>query len=212
MAFKALKPAPGEGRAVAGGFFLSLFLHPVALVVIAIIGASIETGGALVVLPFLAFIGLTQWIYIGPAAWWVRRLGSSAMAKGVVLGGCFVALVNTLCYGGIGLMSLQNAAVTRRIQQEERDHPRDYISVNGVVTLVDDTHFEFRREDDGAVVSLQTGQGLEYVFLKKDGGYEIRTRDMLKPGVRVSVEYSQERGKPPVSASIVRVYEEGARR
>lgn len=35
---------------------------------------------------------------------------------------------------------------------------------------------------------------------------------MVKPGVRVSVEYSQERGKPPVSASIVRVYEEGARR
>ena len=33
---------------------------------------------------------------------------------------------------------------------------------------------------------------------------------MLKPGVRVSVEYSQERGKPPVSPSIVRVYEEGA--
>jgi len=41
-------------------------------------------------------------------------------------------------------------------------------------------------------------------------GYENRTRDILKPGVRVSVEYSQDRGKPPDSASIVRVYEEGA--
>ena len=46
---------------------------------------------------------------------------------------------------------------------------------------------------------------------KKDGGYEERTRDILEPGVRVSVEYSQERGKPPASASIVRVYEETPR-
>ena len=47
------------------------------------------------------------------------------------------------------------------------------------------------------------------MLLKKNGGYENRTRDILKPGVRVSVDYSQERGQPPVSASIVRVYEEG---
>jgi len=60
------------------------------------------------------------------------------------------------------------------------------------------------------VISRRTFQGLDYVFLKKDGGYENRTRDILKPGVRVSVEYSRERGKPPESVSIVRVYEEGA--
>ncbi len=74
---------------------------------------------------------------------------------------------------------------------------------------MDDTHFEFRR-DDGTVVSLLTWQGLDYVLLKKNGGYEKRTRDILKPDVRVSVDYSQERGKPPVSASIVRVYEGSA--
>jgi hypothetical protein len=212
MGLKALKPAPGEGRGVAGGFILSLFLHPVAVIVMAIVGGLLAREGALLFVPFLALIGLTQWIYIAPLAWWVRRIGSPAMAKGLVLGGCLVALVNTLCYGGIALVSLQDAAVTRRIQQEERDHPRDYISVNGVVTVVDDTHFEFRREDNGTVVSLKTGQGLDYIFLKKDGGFERRTRDMLKPGVRVSVEYSQERGKPPEFASIVRVYEEGAQR
>ena len=55
--------------------------------------------------------------------------------------------------------------------------------------------------------SLVTGQGTDYVFLKKDGGYETKTRDIVKPGVRVSVEYSQERGKPPAYATIVRVYE-----
>jgi len=213
MRLEALKPARGEGRGVALGVLLSLLLHPVAIIVIAIIGSSIERNeGALLAVPFLALIGLTQWIYIGPAAWLLRRRGATAVAKGVVIAGGLVTLASTLCYGGMGLLSLQNAAEVRRIQQEERDHPRDYISTDGVVTVVDDTHFEFRREDDATVVSLQTWQGLEYVFLKKDGGYEMRTRDILKPGARVSVDYSQERGKPPVSASIVRVYEEGARR
>jgi len=208
---KRLKPAPGEGRSVFRGVLLSLLLHPVAFIVIAIIGASIERGGEMLALPFLVLVGVTEWLYLAPAAWLFRRRGSPAVAKGIVIGGVVVTLASGLCYGGIGLLSLQNAAEVRRIQQDERDHPRDYISTDGVVTAVDDTHFEFRR-DDGTVVSLQTWQGLDYVFLKKDGGYEMRTRDMLKPGVRVSVEYSQERGKPPVSPSIVRVYEEGATR
>jgi len=210
---KALKPAPGEGRGVFRGVLLSLLLHPVAFIVIAIIGAAIEPReGALLVLPFLAFAGVTEWLYLGPAAWLFRRRGSHAVAKGILIGGAVVTLATGLCYGGIALFSLQQAAEVRRIQQDEREHPHDYISTDGIVTLVDDKHFEFRREDDGTVVSLQTWQGLDYVFLKKDGGYEMRTRDMLKPGVRISVEYSQERGKPPISPSIVRVYEEGATR
>jgi hypothetical protein len=211
MGLKALKPSPGEGRSVALGFFLSLLLHPVALVAIGIIGTGIDRReGALLVLPFLAFIGLTQWFYIGPAAWLFRRRGATAVAKGLVIGGGLVTLGNTLCYGGMGVLSLQNAAQVQRIQQAEREHPQDFISTDGVVTVVDDKHFEFRR-DDGTVVSLQTWQGLDYIFLKKNGGYEKRTRDILKPGVRVAVDYSQERGKPPVSASTVRVYEEGRR-
>ena len=212
MGLKALKPAPGEGRGVARGFLLSLLLHPAALLVIGIIGSWMDRReGALLVLPFLALIGITQWLYIAPAAWLLRRRGSTAVAKGVVICGGLVTLASTLCYGGMGLLSLQNAAEVRRIRQDEREHPHDFTSTDGVVTVVDDTHFEFRR-DDGTVVSLLTWQGLDYIFLKKDGGYEDRTRDILKPGVRVSVDYSQERGKPPVSASIVRVYEEGATR
>jgi len=204
-----LKPSPGEGRGVFRGFLLSLVLHPLALLVVGIVGASFAPPeGALLVLPFLAFIGIAEWIYLGPVAWLLRRRGSTATAKGVVIGGSLVTLGSAICYGGIGLMSLQNAAEVRRIQQYEREHPHDYISARGVVTVVDDTHFEFQR-DDGTVVSLRTWDGLDYVFLKADGGYEKRTRDMLKPGVRISVEYSQERGKPPDSASIVRVYEDG---
>ena len=209
MGLKALKPAPGEGRGVARGFVLSLLLHPLALIVVGIIGTLIDRQeGALLVLPFLVFIGVTQWIYLAPVAWLLKRSGSPAVAKGVVIGGGLLTLACSLCYGGFALVSLQNVAEVRRIQQYDREHPRDYISTDGVVSFVDDTHFEFRR-DDGTVVSLLTWKGLEYVFLKKDGGYEIRTRDMLKPGVRISVEYSQERGQAPVSASIVRVYEEG---
>jgi hypothetical protein len=208
----ALKPGPGEGRGVAFGMALSLVLHPAALVVVAIAGASIgRHEGALIILPFLLFIGAAQWIYLAPVAWLLRRRGSTAMAKGVVIAGGLVMLASGLCYGGMGVLTLQKADEARRIQQMARDHPLDFTSANGVVTVVDDAHFEFRR-DDGTMVSLQTWKGLEYVFLKKNGGYEMRTRDILKPGVRVAVDYSQERGKPPVSASIVRVYEEGATR
>ena len=212
MGLRSLKPAPGEGRDVARGFFLSLLLHPVAFVAIAVIGTWVagREEGALFVLPFLVLIGITQWIYIGPVAWLLRRRGSTAIAQGVVIGGGLVTLASALCYGAVGLKSLRDAAEVQRIRQEEREHPRDYISTDGVVTVVDDTHFELRR-DDGTVVSLLTWEGLDYVLLKEAGGYEMRTRDILKPGVRVAVDYSQERGKPPVSASIVRVYEEGGR-
>ena len=209
MPLKDLKPVSGETRGVILGGLLSLLLHLTAFIAIIAVGTAIDRNeGALLALPFLMSIGLSQWIYIGPFAWLLRRR-RTGIAKGLVISGGLVTFASTLCYGGMGLMSLQNASETRRIQQEERDHPHDYISAKGVVTSVDDSHFEFRH-DDGSVVSLRTFEGLDYVLLKKDGGYENRTRDILKPGVRVSVEYSQDRGKPPDSASIVRVYEEGA--
>jgi hypothetical protein len=208
-----LKPAPREGRGVALGVAFGLSLHPVAWVVIALVGTSIDReNGAMLLLPFLVYAGFTQWIYLGPVAWWLRRHGWSAAAKGVVIAGAVVTIANVLLFGGAGLVSLQQEAEVQRILREEREHPTDLISTDGVVTVVDDTHFEFRREDDGTVVSLLTWEGLDYVFLRKDGGYEDVTRDILKPGVRVAVDYFQDRGKPPLSASIVRVYEDGARR
>ena len=211
MGLKALKPAPGEGRGVVRGFFLTFLVHLVAFIAIGIIGTSIDKQeGGLLVLPFIAFVGITQWIYLGPLAWWLRRRGSIATMKGVMIAGGLATLGTGLCYGGIALYSLQQVAEVRNIQQQEREHPTDYISAKGVVTVADDAHFEFKRDDDGTVVSLQIWTGIDYVFLKKDGGYEKKTRDILKPGARISVEYFQERGKPPGSVSIVRVYEEGA--
>ena len=210
---KTLKPAPGERGGVTRGVVLSLVLHPIALITGAFIGQAMHPpDGALLVLPFLVLIGVTQWIYLGPVAWLLRRRGSTVMAKGVMVGGGLVTLASVLVYAATVLKSQQDEAYLQRIRQAEREHPTDYVRADGVVTVVDDKHFEFRRDDDGTVVSLLTREGLDYVFLKKDGGYEMRTRDILKPGVRVAIDYSQERGKPPLSASIVRVYEEGARR
>ena len=210
MALKDLKPAAGEGRRVAGGFVLSFFLHLPALVAIGFIGNAIDPKeGYLLSLPFLAGIGIAEWIYLWPSAWLLRRRGSIAIAKGVLIGGGLVTLGSTVCYGGMGLMSLQNFAEVKRIQQDERDHPTDYISADGVITLVDDTHFEFKRDDTGEMVSLQTWKEEEFILLKANGGYEKQTRDLLKAGARVAIDYSQERGKPPISASVVRVYEEG---
>ena len=169
MSLKTLKP--GEGRYVVVGFVLSFFLHLVALVGIGIVGSWIEPrDGALLVLPFITFMGVTQWIYLGPAAWLLRWRGSTALATGVLIAGGFVTLANALYYVGFGLQSLQYNAEVRRIQQREREHPWDSFSVDGVVTLVDDKHFEFRREDDGTVLSLLTWEGLQYIFLRKDGG------------------------------------------
>lgn len=213
MGLKTLLPARGEGRGVTRGVLLSLLLHPLALIAVGLIGSRIDRrDGYLLVLPFLAFLGIAQWIYIAPMAWWLRRRQAPTMAKGVVLGACAVTLLDVVVYGGIFMVSLANLAEVKRIEQYEREHPTDYFDRNGILTLVDDTHFEFKAEDDGSIVSLLTWPELQYVFLKKDFGYEIRTREMLKPGVRVNVEYSQERGKPPLSPMIVRVYEDGARR
>ena len=200
-----VKPVSSEGPGVALGVILCLCLHLAALIVVAIIGTAIGgREGALLTLPFIAFVGLTQWIYLGPAAWLLRRRGARAVAMGVVITGGLVTLVNAIGYGGMKVMTLRDAAQVARINEYTRAHPSDFISATGVVTAVDDAHFEFRRPD-GTVVSLRTWKGLDHVFLKKNGGYEMRTRDMLQPGVRVSVDYSQDRGKPPVSPMIVRV-------
>jgi hypothetical protein len=212
MALKDLKPAPGEGGRVAGGFVLSFFLHVPAMIAVGVIGSWIDPKeGYLLIVPFLAGIGIAEWIYLWPSAWLLRRRGRAAIAKGVLIGGGLVTLGSTVCYGGMGLMSLQNLAEVRRIQQDERDHPTDFISTDGVITLVDDKHFEFKRDDTGEIVSLQTWKEEEFILLKANGGYEKQTRDLLKAGARVAIDYSQERGKPPISASIVRVYEEGRR-
>jgi hypothetical protein len=210
MGLKDLKPAPGEGSRAANGCVLAFLLHLPAMIAVVIIGDWLDRGeGTLFLIPFLALLGFTQWIYLGPTAWLLRRIRAVPAAKGVVIGGAIVTLANVLFYGGLWVVGLQQEAESQRILQYQREHPIEYLSADGVITLVDDTHFEFRRDDDGTVVSLLTWDGLDYIFLKNNGGYEKRTRDMLKPGVHVNVDYSHEPGKPPRSASIVRVYEEG---
>jgi hypothetical protein len=211
MGITALKPAAGDGPGIALGVFLSLVLHFVAFIAVAMIGDAMDPRqGAYFVLPFLVFIGIAQWPYLAPFAWLLWRRGWTGTAKGVIIAGVLLLIFNGLFYVGLQLRSVQSDAEAQRIQRYERAHPTDLISANGIVLVVDANHFEFKRDDDGSVVSLQTWNGLDYVLLKKNGGYEKKTAEILKPGVRVSVDYSQEREKPPVSANIVRVYEDGA--
>lgn len=213
MRLASLKPARGEGLGITGGLFLCLVLHVFAFIAVGIIGKWLDPReGELFVVPFLAVIGFAQWAYIGPAAWFLQKREWTASAKGLRIGGVALTVLMVLAYSASALIAMRGFSESRRIAQTEAEHPHDYISTDGVVTVVDDKHFEFKRDDNGEVVSLLTWQGLDYVFLKANGGYEKRTRDILKPDVRVSVDYSQERGKPPLDASIVRVYEEGAHR
>src|SRR5262245_21554781 len=103
MGLKDLKPSPGEGRGVGLGCLLSLLLHVGALVAVGVGGAAIAPpDGALLVVPFLAAIGLAQWIYLGPAAWLMRRRGAMALFKGILISGGLLTLGSTLCYGGMG--------------------------------------------------------------------------------------------------------------
>jgi hypothetical protein len=97
---QALKRAPGQGRGVARGVLLSLFLHPIAFVVIAVAGTATDLNrGALIVGYFVVYLGIAQWVYLLPAAWLFRRRGATGAAKGVLIGGGLTMLVNTLCYG-----------------------------------------------------------------------------------------------------------------
>jgi hypothetical protein len=86
MTLEALKPERGEGCGVIRGVLFSIVLHPIAWIVVGIIGTAIQRQeGSLLVLPFIALVGLTQWLYLGPAIWWLRRRGSTAAAKGVLI-------------------------------------------------------------------------------------------------------------------------------
>ena len=161
MAFRDLMPGPDEARGVAIGFILSFFLHPIAVIAVALIGTAIEpASGGLIALPFLAFIGVTQWLYVLPVFWLLRRRGRRALAKGVLIGGALVFLASSLCYGGLAFLSMQEVATVRSVQQNERDHLREYASTDGIVMLGDDTHFDAVRSGlDGAKTTPQIMRG-----------------------------------------------------
>jgi hypothetical protein len=208
---RALKPNPGEGRGVALGCLASVALHFLALIVVAILGGMfLGNEGSYLALLFLALIPVTQWIYLAPFAWLLGRRGSAAIAKGIWLSGSLVVLLVALCWGGMGLRGLMDRAQFERSQEFARQNPMELVKVRGIVTEINFTHIEVRQED-GTPVSMTRHASTEYIWLKADGGYEKRTDEIVKPGVRVICD-TWKTPNNPLSASMVRVLEPGAER
>jgi hypothetical protein len=49
--------------------------------------------------PALAYAGLTQWLYLAPAAWAAGRTGFPMVRRGLVMGGGATLLINAIAYG-----------------------------------------------------------------------------------------------------------------
>ena len=44
-------------------------------------------------------IGVSQWLYLGPAIWFAQRRGLSRTAAGLAIGGGITLLLNATCFG-----------------------------------------------------------------------------------------------------------------
>jgi hypothetical protein len=49
----------------------------------------------------LVGIGVSQWLYLGPAIWFARRRGKSRTAAGLAIGGGITLLLNSACFGAL---------------------------------------------------------------------------------------------------------------
>jgi hypothetical protein len=109
---RARRPVDSS-KGVWGGMGLALLLHllqiPLGFLVALIACSGIgdkgycELGG---ILPFM-FIGVSQLLYLGPAALIARRTHHAAVAKGIVITAAIGFLLNAGCYGllfGVSLL------------------------------------------------------------------------------------------------------------
>ena len=49
--------------------------------------------------PALAYAGLTQWLYLAPAAWAAGRSGYPMVRRGLIVGGGVTLVINGIAYG-----------------------------------------------------------------------------------------------------------------
>jgi len=85
--------------AIFGGLGLAGVLHVVASVAVILVGQMTNPEGALVVLFLWATLGLSQWIYLAPAALLARLVGWTGVMKGLLLAGAIVTLMSAMCWG-----------------------------------------------------------------------------------------------------------------
>jgi len=198
------KPTRSGAGPVAAGCLASGCLHVVFSFAVAGLGSLVLAGsdGYLIVLLFWAVLGVVQWIYIVPLAMLARRFGQNALAKGLWIGGCVVALTNLAYWLSLGYLGQRNRAEVKQIQELEQEHPIEYLDVRGTIVAADAGHVEVKTAD--GMVSLTIGAYTQFIRLKTNGGYEIATPAIVEVGAEVLINGSRSKDVP-ASASILRV-------
>jgi hypothetical protein len=192
---KSLEPASGEKGPAAGGCLATGCLHGLATgVVIGLGSAFLGHEGQLIVLPFLLFLGLAQWVYLAPLAVLLKRLGRTGVAKGFWIGGLLVALLDGLYWGGLGMYMVLHGIQSREIQRFAREHPITQHDVSGTVLALDAEHIEVQTSE--GVVSIGLGAATHYIQRNGPFGNTRMEPDNVKVGVSVVVEASSFDGGP----------------
>src|SRR5262249_6261391 len=89
-----------NSRQVLLGILFDAWCYLLLLVLMVVAGNLIESTRVRqwLVLWFVWAIGLTQWAYVIPLAIILRRKGRNPMAKGMLIGGSIMMLLNAGCY------------------------------------------------------------------------------------------------------------------
>lgn len=108
------EPAPKrDDIGVVIGVAITMVLHVVCLVPLAAalltIFSIVDLGEAAAFVPVVLFgaIGISQAIYVGPAAWYAHRRGRVDVARGILLGAGMTVLLNAACWGAVRFVSPQ---------------------------------------------------------------------------------------------------------
>ncbi|HLN63802.1 MAG TPA: hypothetical protein VK464_19960 [Symbiobacteriaceae bacterium] len=82
MRLAVASPTSSRRLWLLGGIILALVLH------------LLQVPLRFAIHPSLAYVGLTQWLYLGPAALLARQTGRRLLMLGLVAGGVLTALLN----------------------------------------------------------------------------------------------------------------------
>jgi hypothetical protein len=95
---------PDPGSALVGALLvipLHLFVVPLAIIS-TLVGSFFHVEGydQIIWVSWPVFgIGLSQWLYLGPAIWIALRKGRRRTAAGLAIGGGITLLLNSACFG-----------------------------------------------------------------------------------------------------------------
>jgi len=86
-----------DTRKVFAGFLLGIGSH----LAWPVLGLPFYRSGGWYLVIFVAaiWIGVTQWIYLLPLQFWLRKTSRPLQAKGVLIAGALTLLLNGACWG-----------------------------------------------------------------------------------------------------------------